>query len=148
MIIGATVFILLILIFLNLILGNNFIDTTLEVGLENEAIVNGTSTTFLQETQNLIFYIDTSNLILAGITLLTTIIIAASITGITVLGSGLNPQSSRIIVLLTAYIGLWSTLSILVFSLINSILIFGSIIYIGITLGYAFGVVQKISGSE
>lgn len=149
MIIGVALMVLLILIFFNLILGQDFIGDFVPVGdIDSSVLVDGVSSTFVQEAENIFFYIDTTSLVIAGISILTTIIIVASITGISVLGSGLNPQSSKIIVVITAYIGLWFSLSVLAFSLIISIPVFGTLIYIGITIGYSIGVIQKISGGD
>ena len=148
MIIVATLFIIMIIILFSLVLGQNFLGGFVEVGIDTEAIVDGIPSTFIVDSLDVLFYIDTTVLITAGISLLITISIVAGITGISVLGSGLNPQSSRIIVLLTAYIGLWTSLSVLAYNLIVSIQIFGFIIYISLTIAYAIGVIQKLSGSD
>ena len=145
MIIGVSLLIILMLIFLSLILGQDFLASFVSVGTDTEAIVDGISSTFVIEAENVLFYIDTSTLIVAGISLLTTLIIVATFTGIQVLGSGLSPSSVRTIILVTTYIGIWTALSVLAFNLINSIPIFGYVIYIGITVGYAIGVIEKIS---
>ena len=140
--------ILVVLSMFSLILGNDFIAGIANIAIDNEALVDGVSSTFEVIGQDVIFSIDTTSLIISGISLITTVIVVAGILGVSVLGSGLNPQSSRIIVLITAYVGIWLTLSILAFNLIVSIEIFGSVIYITLTLAYAVGVVQKISGGN
>ncbi len=144
-IISIVLLIIMVLIVFSLVLGENFLATFVNIEVNTDAIVDGISSTFVVESETIFFYIDTSDLISAGIVLLSTVILVAIGTGISVLGSGLNPQSSRIIVLLTAYIGLWTSLSILAFSLINSIQVFGYIIYVSLTIAYAIGVIQKIS---
>ena len=148
MLISLTIMVMVGLSLFSIILGSDYISNTLNVGVDNISLINGNTTTFLVESQDVIFQIDTSSLINAGIALLATIILVATITGVSVLGSGLNPQSAKIIITLTAFIGLWTTLSLIVFPLIIEIAIFGSIIYIGLTIGYSIGVYQQFSGSE
>lgn len=147
MIVVITLMIMLVLVIFSLILGEDFISGIVNVGIDNEALVDGVPSTFVVSGQDILFTIDTSNLITAGIALLITITVVAGITGISVLGSGLNPASARIIILLTAYLGIWSVLTVLAFNLISSIEVFGGVIYISLTIGYAVGVVKKLSGS-
>lgn len=148
MLIGITLMVLIVLMMFSLVLGSGFISELVNVGIDNSAIVNGSVTTYIVTPEDILFSIDTSNLIVAGIAVLVTIIAIAAITGIQVLASGLSPQSVRIIILLTGYTGLWTVLSILAFNLINSIEVFGSIIYITLTIGYVIGVIQNISGGN
>ena len=148
MIIGLTLTILIVLSLFNLILGGTLIGTITTVEVDNTALVNGTITTFIVESQDVLFQIDVSILISAGIALITAVIVVALITGIQFLGSGLNPESAKIIIIITSYIGIWSTLSIIAFDLIISIEVFGGIIYISLTLGYAIGVIQRMSGGS
>ena len=147
MIVGLMLMILIFLSMFSLIFGNSLLSGSVLVGVDNTAIINGTVTTYIVTPESVLFTIDTTTLIIAGIALLVTIGITAGLTGIQVLGSGLNAQSVRIIILLFAYGGRWATLSILSFNLINSIEIFGTVIYITIKLMYVIGVVQKLSGS-
>lgn len=146
MIIGITLGILIILTLFSFVLGENFIGTTINVFVDNSALVNGSNTTFEVLTKDVLFQVDTSQLLIAGIALIIAIVAVAGITGIQILASGLNPESAKIVVILVGYIGIWSALSVIAFNLITSIEVFGSVIYISITLGYSIGVIQKISG--
>lgn len=148
MIISITLGIMLVLGLFSIILGENFISTTINVSVDNTALVNGSTTTYIVEGVDILFQIDTGVLINAGIALIVAVSLAAALTGIQVLGSGLNTQSARIIILIVGYTGIWFSLSILAFNLIASIQVFGSIIYITITVSYAVGVLQKITGGE
>ena len=148
MLVSVSLMILIVITLFSVILGRDFIAGIANVAIDNEALVDGVPSTFFVSGQDVLFSIDTSNLIVAGISLIVAIIIVATITGITVLGSGLNPQSAKIIIILTGYIGIWSTLTALSFNLIIEIEVFGSIIYIGLTIAYIVGVIQKISGSD
>lgn len=147
MLIGITLMVLIVITIFTLILGNDLIATTINVVVDNTSLVDGTPITYEVPGVDVLFNIDTSTLIVAGIVLIVSIGIIAGVTGIQVLGSGLSPSSVRIIILITSYVGIWSVLSILAFSLIVSIEIFGSVIYISLTLAYVIGVIQKISGS-
>ena len=148
MLIIVSLSVLIMLVLFSLILGTDLIDSLTSVGIDNTAIINGSSTTYVVSPENIIFQIDTSSLITAGIALLATIIIIATITGIQVVGSGLSPASVRIFIILTGYVGIWTTLSLLAFDLIFSIQVFGSVIYISLTLVYTIGVINKITGSD
>ena len=74
-------------------------------------------------------------------------IAVAAITGITVLASGLNPQSARIIIMATVLGGTWGLLSVLAYPLIVTIELFGSVLYVMLTVGFAVGSIQLIAGS-
>ena len=145
MLTGISLAIMIMLIIFSLILEASPIGVITEVGIDNSAIIDGVPTTFITELETVIFSIDTSSLIVSALFILASIILIALATGIQFLASGLNPASSRIIVLITGYTGIWTALSVLVFSLIISIQIFGSVIYITLTIAYVIGVVQKIS---
>lgn len=146
MLIVITLMVMVLLSIFSLILGSDFIATVQNIEVDNISIINNETSTFLVEAQDVIFQIDTTTLMTAGISLLITIGIVAGFTGISFLGSGLNAESVKIIISLTAYIGIWTTLSIITFSLIIEIAVFGSIIYIGLTIGFAIGVIKKLSG--
>jgi len=147
-VVGITLMILLILSLFSVILGNGLIDATTNVAVDNSALIDGIPSTFVIEGVDVVFSIDTSSLINAGIALIITIIVVAGITGIQVLGSGLSPSSVRVIILGTSYAGIWAVLSILAFNLIITIELFGTIIYITLTIAYAIGVINKISISN
>lgn len=148
MLIVITLMIMLIISLFSLILGNDYISNAVNVEVDNISIINGNTTTYLVESYDVIFQIDTSTLINAGIVLLITVGLIAAGLGITVLGSGLSPASVRIMIMLTAFYGIWFTLSLIAFPLIIEIEIFGSIIYIGLTIGYSIGIIKKLAGSE
>lgn len=147
MLIGASLIIMIIIVLFNLILGNDFLGGIAELTVDNEALIDGISTTFVVPAEHILFTIDTSTIIGAITIISITLIAIAGVTGISVLGSGLNPQSARIIILAITYTGIWVLLSTLAFALIISIEVFGSVIYVAITIAYVLGVIQSISGS-
>lgn len=148
MLVEISLMILIVITLFSVILGRDFISGIANISIDNEALIDDIPSTFVVVGQDVLFTIDTSTLVIAGISLIVAIIIVATITGITVLGSGLNPQSAKIIIILSGYIGIWSVLTALSFNLIIEIEIFGSIIYVGLTITYVVGVIQKISGSS
>lgn len=83
--------------------------------------------------------------IFGAIAIITIIGILAIAIGIKVVGSGLSEWSIRTAILVVAYVGLWTVLTILSMPLIKTIEIFGGIIYVSLTLGYTIGVIQKIA---
>ncbi len=145
MLTGIALSVIIMLIIFSLVLQASPIGVITQIGIDNTAIIDGVPTTFIVEATDVIFSIDTSSLIVSALFILATIIIVALGTGIQVLASGLSPATVRIFILITGYVGIWTALSVLVFSLIVSIEIFGSVIYITLTIAYVTGVVQKIS---
>jgi len=83
--------------------------------------------------------------VVGAIVILIVIGIIGAILGIQILGSGLSDWSVRLGILIFTYLGLWVLLTILSMPLIKSIEVFGSIIYISLTIGYTIGVIQKLS---
>lgn len=148
MLIGISLMIIIVITLLSLVIGEDFVSGVVNLEIDNEALVDNITNTFVVEGQDVLFQINTSNLIEAGIALLVVIIAVAVVTGITFLASGINPQSARIIVFLTGYIGIWGVLTVLAFNLIRQIEVFGSVIYISLTLTYITGVIQKLSGAS
>lgn len=76
------------------------------------------------------------------------IAIGIALLGIRFLGSGLSDQSVRILTISAIYSGIWIMLSLLATPLLLSIEIFGLLMYIGLSIGYILGVIEKLSGSE
>lgn len=144
MIIGICLGILILISFISVIFGNSFIGLQSSIGIDSTAIVDGESSTFIIENIPYTLNIDS----LTGLLVILTILITLSaILGFNLLGSGLNSTSTHIITVLTAYISLWTIFSLLSFSLIVSIDTFGGLLYIGLTVGYAYGVIQNIVSS-
>ena len=145
MIIGLALSILLILTILSIILGSNFTASLIETTIDNEALVDGVSSTFEIEGTNIVLNIDP---IIGAIAMIITIATVGAIIGIQILASGLSPESVRVLIMAIAYTGLWGVLSVLSINLIVSIQIFGSLIYIVLTIAYIIGIIDKLGGSE
>ncbi len=143
MLVSTTLLILFVLVIFNLVLGNNLLSNIYDIEIDVEAIVDGTPATYEIMGSSVSFGITE----LEGmIVLLIVIITIASIVGIQILGSGLSDSSVRTLTIVIFYAGLWTMLSALVFNLINTIEIFGYLIYITLTIAYVLGVFQKIQG--
>lgn len=145
MIIGISLMIMLVITVFSIILGRNFIAGFATIAIDNDALIDGDSTTFEVLEQEILFIIDTSDLIISAIAMLVALGAAAAIAGINVLGSGISAQNAKIIVILIGYGTLWTVLSIISFNFIIEIEIFGSIIYITLTLVYVIGVFQNLN---
>ena len=148
MLIGGSLIIILIIVLLNLVMGNEFLGGIASLGIDNEAIVDGVPTTFVVEATDVLFSIDASSIVGAITIISVTLIGVALVTGISVLASGLNAQSARIVILALTYTGIWTLLSFLAYALIVSIEVFGAVIYVTITIAYIIGVVRMISGGN
>jgi len=145
MIIGLTLTILLVITLISVLLGSNFTDITVSSTIDNEAIINGTTTSFEIANTDIILNIDP---IIGAIGIIIVIATVGSVIGIQVLGSGLSPESVKVLIMAIAYTGIWSVLSVLSFPLITSIEIFGSLIYVSLTIGYVIGIIQKLGGNS
>jgi len=84
-----------------------------------------------------------------GLIVIFVVIVAiAAVLGIQILASGLSPESVRFIMNAILYFVIWTLLSTMCFNLIISIAIFGTLIYITLTIAYVIGVIQKIGGGN
>lgn len=148
MLISLSLLIMMVLVVFSLILGNGFYGVIQGISISNSAIINGSTSTILIEGGNVLFRIDTTNLIVSGLALLGTVVGIALISGVQILGSGLSSASVKIILIIWSFSGVWITITILAVNLIASIEVFGSIFYIMLTIAYAVGVIKKISGGS
>ena len=138
-------FVIILLAFLSVIFGNSFIGSGSQLVYDNTLIINGTTSTLGSDPSDSWFNIDAITGLLVVITIITTV---ALVFGIQVVGSGLGDSTVRTITIITAFTGIYTVFSILAFNLITSIEVFGSLIYIGLTVMYVYGVAQKIAGGE
>lgn len=145
MIIGLTLTILLVLTLISIILGSNFTDSLVETTIDSEVIVDDVVGTFVIEGTNVVINIDP---FIGAIAIIIVIATLGALFGIQVLASGLSPESVRVLIIAVAYTGLWTVLSVLALPLISSIEIFGSLIYVVLTIGYVIGVIGKVGGNE
>ena len=134
MLISITILPLVILSFLSLVLGNEFVG--LFIGQENLAVE-------LTELDPISFSLDP---LLGAIVLVSAVAVAVMLLGLRILGSGLSDDSIRILCVALSYIGIWMFLSVLAMPLLLSIELFGALIYTALTIGYTIGVVEKMSG--
>jgi hypothetical protein len=145
MLVGLTLLILGVITIFSIVLGSNLAGTSIDNTITSDLIVNGTTTTLEFTGDDVIFAIDPT---IATIGIFVVIGIIAGVMGIQVLGSGLSPESIRVILALILYGGVWGLLSLLALPLISAIEGFGVIIYMVLLLGYIVGVIQNIVGGE
>lgn len=139
----GSLLIMFILVILTVILGGTYLTTTDTIIIDSEALIDGETATFEATTGIFTIGIDS----LEGLVIiLTAVIVIASLVGIQVLGSGLSDSAVRTVTIVSVYAELWLILSLMVNSLVWSIEIFGTLIYILLTIIYSIGVIQKITG--
>lgn len=134
---------MLLITLLSIISGNSFIGVSSTYEVNTDAIVNGSTSTFDINQASLTFSIDP----LQGALVWIVIIVALGVAiGIKVLGSGLSDQSVHLLFMGTFFISIWTILSVLASGLIFEIEVFGSLIYITLTILYAIGCIMFVSG--
>lgn len=74
------------------------------------------------------------------------IVVIAVLFGIRLLNSGLSETSVKSLTIGVSYVGLWILFSVFAQPLLMEIQIFGLFLYIVLTIMFAIGVLQKISG--
>lgn len=101
------------------------------------------SSTISFPTDNIVaFNID----IVAGAIIIIIIVVSVGvIVGIRIWDSGLSDSSVKILTYGSAYIGVWALFSAFAYPLIIAIEIFGTFIYIVLTIMYALGVIMQLS---
>lgn len=145
MLVSLTLAILGVLTIFSIVLGANLSGTILENTYDGNLIVNGTATTLEFTGADGLFIIDPT---VATIAVFVIIIAIAAVLGIQAIGSGLSPESIRVIIACILYGAVWGLLSMLAMPLILAIEVFGTIIYMVLLIGYIVGVIQNIVGGE
>lgn len=145
MIVGVCLAILAILSLLSVVLGENFIASPVTTTIDNEAIVDGETSTFQIDAMESDFAIDP---IVGALVMFIVIAAVVAIIGFRVLGSGLSEESVKIITMTIAYAGMWGVLSAISFNLVVAIETFGPLIYISLTIVFVVGIFQKNIGGE
>jgi len=143
MLIGLTLAILMVITFFSIIAGNDFIGIIADDLVDTSAIVNGSTTTFVIDSEMISFGLDP---ITGGIALIVALAVLGGIITFQVVGTGLSENGSKIIMVSFFYGGIWFILSLLSEPLISAIEVFGGLMWIGLTIFYAIGVVSKYFG--
>ena len=133
---------LVILSFLNIILGFSFGGYSDTGFVDTNTIIDGESFTILSEYEFSFGISDGAGWIAILIGLLT----VASLLGANFLGTGLNDASTKAVMMLIVFTGLWAFFSVFGWELITSIPVGGVIIWLIFTLMFAFGVISQIFG--
>lgn len=142
MLITITLLILIVITLFSIIAGSSFTGNVIENVIDNELIVNGTGST-LELDSSTFFNIDP---VIGFTATIIVIVVLASVLGIQIIGSGLSPETVRVMIIGISYAGIWIVFSLLAEPLISSIEIFGTLLYVVLTIGYVIGVVQQIAG--
>lgn len=135
--------VLLICAFIVLIFGNSFSFYSSESSIESISVINGTIT--IKEVEyGLNFGISIQEGILSLIIGITAVVV---LLGLTVLGTGLNDETVRIVSTITIYIALWTFFSTFTYDLFLLVDYLWTV-YWFFTFLYAFGVISKITGGN
>lgn len=136
---------MIIITFISIMFGSEFIGISVDVNYLIDQMKNGTVKELLQEQGILSGSSNFSILITGAIGIILVVSIISIGLGIQVIGSGLSETSIKTLVNGIAYTGIWLVLSVLSTPLILNIEVFGIIIYVILTLGYVLGVIEKLS---
>jgi len=145
MLISLTLLIMGVITLFSLVLGESLSGSIIGGGWDGTLDVNGTESTLEFTGDQGLFAIDPT---VATIAIFVVIIAIVAVLGITVLGSGLSPESIKTMVTCILYGAIWGILSILAMPLIIEIEVFGTVIYTVLLMGYIVGVIQSISGGD
>ena len=140
--ISIPLIVLVILSFLNIILGFSFGGYSSSGFIDTYSIVDGDPNTLLVEYE-FSFGIDAG----AGwIAVLIALLTIASVFGANIVGTGLNDASTRAVMMIIVFTGLWAFFSVFGWALITSIPVGGVFIWLIFTLMFAFGVISQLFG--
>ena len=138
---------LIVLSFLSVVLGNEFASIPFDYESQAEECLPEGPCPYPVDTGEVVgegaIGIDP---ITGAITIIVVIATATALLGIQVLGSGLSDNSVRVLITVTIYASIWTILSLLAIPLFSGIELFGTLIYVALTVGYIIGVMEKISG--
>ena len=133
--------ILLVLSFISLMFGNTLAGISIDDSVSIDALINGTETSVDIGGTNATLSLDP----LQGAIIWIIIILGIGVAvGIQVLGSGLSDKSVHLLFMGIFFSSVWGILSVLSMNLIESIEVFGSFIYLGLTIVYAIGTIIKV----
>ena len=142
--IWTPLFILIVLAFLNILLGFNFGGYSVSDVVSTTTLIDGSTTTFVSE-YDFSFGIDEGT---GWIAILVGLLTLGAVVGANVLGSGLNDTSSKAVMTIIVFTGLWSFFSVFGWNLITGIATWGVIIWFGLTLMFTIGVIRQIFGGN
>lgn len=83
----------------------------------------------------------------AGLAILIAGISVGIASGIRVFGSGLSDTAQKLIFMTAVYYGIWALFSVFAWSLLEDLAIFGSILWIMMTIIFTIGFAQDFNGS-
>ena len=137
---------MIIITFISMVFGADFLGVSVNVDYLIDQMKNGTIRQLLEE-EGMEFGSHNFNitLVTGAIAIIMVVGLLALGLGIRVLGSGLSETSVKTLVGGIAYTGIWMVLSVMSMPLILNIETFGTIIYVILTVGYVLGVIQKLT---
>jgi len=137
-------FMALLSFFSSLFIGASGVVSLLEGIVSNSILINGSSTTISIPQSDVSFNFDP---VIGAITWIVSITVLSGVVGIQVVGSGLNTSSTKMIVMGTAWITAFIFFGMIAYPLIITIPdLWGELLFLIMTIWYAFGVFEQLGG--
>lgn len=144
--IGFPLAIMLILSMITFISGGDLSSGTVNVDSGGSINVNGTSGSVeIPRAERQTFNIWGPD---GAIVILVALLAVGIVAGVSVFGSGLSGTSQRMIILGTGLFGMWACLTVATTTIFQSGGVFGSLMWVGLTIMYVLGFVQASTGGD
>lgn len=138
---GCTLFVMFLLTLFMIFGGNDWIGVDEGFFYGTSLKIDGDETQLDFRDETLEFYIDPTQ---GAIVLFAIFIGIGIIASVNILGTGLSSYGAGIITKIAYYTAFWVIFSAFGLPLASAIPIFGSILYISLTIGYVWGAVQTL----
>lgn len=145
MLIGLTLFSMFVIMIFSMIVGNESIGTIIDNSYGGYMVVNGTKTSLESAPESSVFFIDP---VLGVVGMFIIIVAIVGLLGLQLFGSGFSDYAIRVISTCIIYGGLWALVSVLSMPMVVLIEGFGAMIYVALTMGYVYGVIEKFRGGK
>lgn len=138
--------VMLLLSLVSFVSGGNLSNGSIDLAGGGSIDVNGTSGSVnLPNQQAQSFNIWTTE---GAIVILIAVLAVGIVAGVTVFGSGISTTAQKMIILGTGLFGLWACLSITSQNIFSNGGVFGSIIWIALTIMYVLGFIMQATGGD
>lgn len=144
MLMTIPLFIMVFLAIFSVIVGSDWGQDLIEYGTNSYATAPEGSGSFNTSSGSTLFGMDALSGTLLIIIIAITIV---AVIGLRIFNSGLSDHSVKVISTGLLYGGIWLSLSVLGYGMLNSIEIFGSVIWVLLTLMYTIGVINKFNST-
>lgn len=144
MLLGIPLFIMVFLAIFSVVAGSDWGQDLIDYGTNSYAEAPDGSGTFSTGSESTLFGMDALSGTLLIIIIAITIV---AVIGLRIFDSGLSEHSIKVISTGLLYGGIWLSLSVLGYGMLNAIPVFGSILWVVLTLMYTIGVINKFNST-